>query len=105
MYWEIYQDDQLINTIVADEQFCKDYCQENGYTYKPAPEKKPEPTPIEQLQKENILLKAQIQAQSDRADFMEGCIAEMEAGKVDRADLDDVWEQMANAYREGVQQA
>lgn len=36
----------------------------------------PQPT-IEDLKKENELLKAQIQAQSDRNDFMEDCIAEM----------------------------
>lgn len=29
------------------------------------------------LKKENTLLKAQIQAQSDRSDFVEDCIAEM----------------------------
>lgn len=32
---------------------------------------------IEELQAENKLLKAQLQAQSDRADFIEDCIAEM----------------------------
>ncbi len=32
---------------------------------------------IQTLEKENKLLKAQIQAQSDRADFIEDCIAEM----------------------------
>lgn len=32
-------------------------------------------------------------------------IAELETGKADRADLEDIWEQMAGAYREGVQQA
>lgn len=32
-------------------------------------------------------------------------IAELETGKADRADLDAMWEQMADAYREGVQQA
>lgn len=37
---------------------------------------KPQPT-IEDLKKENELLKAQIQAQSDRNDFMEDCIAEI----------------------------
>lgn len=40
--------------------------------------KPPEPQPtIEDLKKENELLKAQIQAQSDRNDFMEDCIAEI----------------------------
>lgn len=41
----------------------------------PPPEKKGDP--VEQLQAENRLLKAQLQAQSDRADFVEDCIAEM----------------------------
>ena len=42
----------------------------------------PEPTPsipeeVEALKNENFLLKAQIQAMSDRNDFIEDCIAEM----------------------------
>lgn len=32
---------------------------------------------VETIQEENRLLKAQIQAQSDRSDFVEECIAEM----------------------------
>ncbi len=35
------------------------------------------PTPIEELQAENKLLKAQVQAQTERNDFMEDCIAEI----------------------------
>ena len=31
----------------------------------------------EELRDENVLLKAQIQAQADRSDFVEECIAEM----------------------------
>mgnify|MGYP004508107713 CR=1 FL=1 len=42
------------------------------------PEVEPEtPVTIEDLQAENKLLKAQVQAQTDRADFIEDCIAEM----------------------------
>jgi len=39
----------------------------------------PHPTPsdIEQINAENVLLKAQVQALSDRGEFMEDCIAEM----------------------------
>lgn len=48
-----------------------------GVVPKPEPEPEPEPTETEQLRAENKLLKAQIQAQSDRADFIEDCIAEM----------------------------
>ena len=33
--------------------------------------------PLEELQKENKMLKAQLQAQVDRSDFIEDCIAEM----------------------------
>ena len=37
----------------------------------------PGPTAIEQLQAENRLLSAQIQAQTERSDFVEDCMAEM----------------------------
>ena len=43
----------------------------------PAPEIKPAPMSNAELEAENKLLKAQITAQSDRADFVEDCIAEM----------------------------
>ena len=43
----------------------------------PAPEIKPAPMTNAELEAENKLLKAQIAAQSDRADFVEDCIAEM----------------------------
>ena len=43
----------------------------------PAPEVKPAPMSNAELEQENKLLKAQIAAQSDRADFVEDCIAEM----------------------------
>lgn len=43
----------------------------------PAPEVQPAPMTNAELEAENKLLKAQIAAQSDRADFVEDCIAEM----------------------------
>lgn len=48
--------------------------------WEPLPE--PEPGPensitLEELQEENKMLKAQLQAQVDRSDFIEDCIAEM----------------------------
>lgn len=43
----------------------------------PAPEVVPAPMTNAELEAENKLLKAQITAQSDRADFVEDCIAEM----------------------------
>lgn len=39
----------------------------------------PAPTPIERLQAENTLLRAQVSAASERQDFLEDCIAEMAA--------------------------
>lgn len=43
----------------------------------PTPEVPPAPMSNAELEAENKLLKAQIAAQSDRADFVEDCIAEM----------------------------
>ena len=31
--YKIYENKTLINTIVADESFCKQYCAKHGYTY------------------------------------------------------------------------
>ena len=36
MRYEIYQNDTLINTIIADEAFVIAYCEKHGYTYKAA---------------------------------------------------------------------
>ena len=33
MKYNIYSNGEKINTIVADESFCKRYCEKNGYTY------------------------------------------------------------------------
>lgn len=41
------------------------------------PPKPENPITLEELQKENKMLKAQLQAQVDRSDFIEDCIAEM----------------------------
>ena len=43
----------------------------------PAPEIKPSPKSNAELKQENKLLKAQLNAATDRADFVEDCIAEM----------------------------
>lgn len=47
----------------------------------PSTQATPKPDPIEVLKDENTLLKAQVQALSERNDFIEDCIAEM-AGMV-----------------------
>lgn len=33
MDWNIYKNDVRINTIHASEEFVKEYCEDNGYTY------------------------------------------------------------------------
>lgn len=33
MKYNIYSNGEKINTIIADESFCKKYCGENSYTY------------------------------------------------------------------------
>ena len=45
MRYIIYKDGEQINTIVADVDFCKAYCEVNGYTYEEEVIINPEPTP------------------------------------------------------------
>ena len=33
MRYRIYENGELINTTIADENFVSEYCSENGYTY------------------------------------------------------------------------
>lgn len=33
MAYKIFENGKEINRIVADEAFCKSYCEKNGYTY------------------------------------------------------------------------
>ena len=57
--YDIFNGDEMINTIVASEDFCASYCEKNGYTFAeivapdPEPVPDPEPTDAEIL---NILL-------------------------------------------------
>ena len=76
MYFNIYENKIKINSIIGDEDFVKELCLNNNYTYEKieVPEKKSD---VEQLQQENKLLKAQLQVQTERSDFIEDCIAEM----------------------------
>lgn len=84
--WKILDNDHLINIIVSSESFVSLYCKNNGYTYDRYDEdilndesKKLLTSDIIDLyiQQENKLLKAQLKAQTERADFIEDCIAEM----------------------------
>lgn len=54
MNWLIYDNGEHINTIYADEDFVKSYCEENGYTYEMRDDDerepvKPDPTTEERL--------------------------------------------------------
>lgn len=54
MKFKIFSDGTEINRIVSDEDFCKKYCEKNGYTYEEIPEApepvvEPEPTTEEIL--------------------------------------------------------
>lgn len=50
----------------------------HGLETPPQPEPEPENSiTLEELQEKNKMLKAQLQAQVDRSDFIEDCIAEM----------------------------
>lgn len=40
--YRIFEGDELVNRIVADEEFVGTWCPENGYTY----ELEPEPEPV-----------------------------------------------------------
>lgn len=82
MYYEIYDGDTLINTIVGQESFIEAYCEDRGYNYiaREYPEIDPEPTAekrITALEAENNLLKQQVSALSDQNDFQEELIVEL----------------------------
>ena len=51
MTYKILKDGERINTIIASEAFCKDYCEKNGYTYEAVVEPKAAtpPTELERL--------------------------------------------------------
>ena len=84
MNYRIFENGKEINIIVSDASFVADYCSKNGYTYEEAPLPVPEPDPqptteerVAALEAENKLLKEQVSAQADQAEFYEDCIAEM----------------------------
>lgn len=63
--------DGAVTALAVDQEALDAYEKEH-------PEVEPEkPVTVEDLQAENKLLKAQVQAQTERSDFIEDCIAEM----------------------------
>ena len=47
--YKIFENDELVNTIEADEDFCKTYCEKHGFAYEllPMPMAEPEPSDTE----------------------------------------------------------
>lgn len=82
---ELHADDGFLMRIDNPENYLRQKFTDGVLTLTNTPESEPieeEPVPeptvsIEDLQKDNKLLKAQLQAQTDRTDFLEDCIAEM----------------------------
>ena len=64
-------EDNTVTALVVDQEALDAYNKDHPDV---TPEK---PTTIEDLEQENKLLKAQLKAQTERADFIEDCIAEM----------------------------
>ena len=89
MEYCIVEDGVIVNMIVAEADFAPEIGALPGYdgaaiggAYTPPP---PEPEPpttderLEKLEAENKLLREQVSAQADQAEFYEECIAEMAA--------------------------
>lgn len=86
MEYCIVEDGVIVNMIVAEADFAEEIGALPAYegaaiggAYTPPP---PPPTTeerVEKLEAENKLLKEQVSAQADQAEFYEDCIAEMAA--------------------------
>lgn len=89
MNYCIVEDGVIVNMIVAEADFAAEIGALPGYDgaaiggayTPPAPESKPPTTSerLEKLEAENKLLREQVSAQADQAEFYEDCIAEMAA--------------------------
>lgn len=69
--------DGTTNVIVSSEQYVKSNDNIKEYFILDSITFPEQEDPIIKLQQENKLLKAQLQAQTERSDFIEDCIAEM----------------------------
>ena len=89
MEYCIVEDGVIVNMIVAEADFAAEIGALPGYDgaaiggayTPPAPEPEPPTTDerVEKLESENKLLREQVSAQADQAEFYEECIAEMAA--------------------------
>ena len=76
--YKIYHNGDYVNTIICSSDDISSIALLHGYTYEVESKNIITPlSPLEQLQQENKLLKAQLKAQTERSDFIEDCIAEM----------------------------
>lgn len=72
--WTTYT--PFVNIILGDDGKISDLSKGQEIKLDPIPEPESKPT-VEELANENKLLKAQLQVQTERSDFMEDCVAEM----------------------------
>lgn len=89
MEYCIVEDGVIVNMIVAEADFAAEIGAQPSYDgaaiggayTPPAPEPEPPTTHerLEKLEAENKLLREQVSAQADQAEFYEECIAEMAA--------------------------
>lgn len=89
MEYCIVEDGVIVNMIVAEADFAEEIGALPGYDgaaiggayTPPAPEPEPPTTDerVAKLENENKLLREQVSAQADQAEFYEECIAEMAA--------------------------
>lgn len=77
-------DTVIVREFASESEAFEFYGHAQDYVYKdgewildPLPPEEPEPSPIDVLQAENKLLKAQVQALSDREEFQDDLIAEL----------------------------
>lgn len=79
MRYNVYDGDNLINTIVADRAFAMLYAENTGYRVEPEepPEMQEYVDPMKALTDENTRLKAQLKLQSEQQSFLEDCLLEM----------------------------
>ena len=80
MTFQILRNGEVINTIVGSIGFVSAYCEAKELTFEEVPEPEPEPTPEErivELEAQNALLTAQVQALSQQNDFQEELIVEL----------------------------
>lgn len=73
----LWSEEMIANAVVKGKITEDEYQQITGVTYVGEDSSGDLASKVQALENENFMLKAQIQAMSDRNDFIEDCIAEM----------------------------